>query len=213
MTKTDDEIKKAKIFSRAEALSEIITEALENEDDIKLNENLKKFLDGEDISNGRIEAFSFLIIEDYGKNDFRLKSSRRNTGFDENFKTAKFAHDSKGNSAILADLDQKLGIENPHLSFRELFVYSRIRTHEYIHTGSRNSETNGHVGALFNDNNSNGTESARTSGSNHFHKERQQAIKKVIDEGAKDIEKIIKQINSLEKKLKLTKKMKRTSFK
>ena len=166
---------------RRRKMENLVYTARNQDPGVELTKALEEYLDGNNINNGRINAINFPIIQDNSDAEsITLHNSIKGSGFDENFKTAKFAHGAKPS---LRDIDARLGIdEDNDATFRKGFAHSRIRTHEYIHTGKGSKETNSHIGGLYNKKLRQELSSNRTSGSKDFHDRRQIYIEGVIEE-------------------------------
>lgn len=216
-----DTTNESKDSDRRLRMENLVREARKKDPGVKPTAKLKEYLKGKDISDGRIPAFKFPIIKDDGDDELTLHDSRKGSGFDENFQTAKFAHGAK---PTLKDIDDEIfsdtGSEEDRETFRQGFVYSRLRTNEYLHVGGKkNKETHSHTGGLFNSRSGNELESIRVKGMHGFHAGRQKYAKQAIDSVldlkseaktiAKEIKKLEENLESQQEELEEIKKEKR----
>ncbi len=201
---SEDEVSEV---ARRLRMENLVFEARKKDHGVKPTKQLKKFIQGKNITNGRINALKFPIIQDDGDDELSLHYSAKGSGFDENFQTASFAH---GANPTLKNIDSKIGADDDETTFREAFVYSRIRTHEYIHTGGTvDKETNSHVGGLYAVKSGKSLSSKRTAGMHNFHVRRQKFVRQVIDsviDLMAEEKKVPKEIEKLEGSLEIEQK-------
>ncbi len=172
-----DLIAKIKKQELEEKLKQLILESLK-EYKFEIAKKHKEYLSGKKITEQQARHASTaipLIRLNQASDKMSLSTGDMDSGFDENFKTAKRNDFTK--------YDIKLGFADEDPNLKKAHIHSRSRTHEIVHLGYKNApnEIHGHIRAIFSKARRD-SKDQKIVGSPIFHKERQQAIEKVLND-------------------------------